>query len=211
MDATRRGYLAGAAVATAGVAGCLGGGGSGGNDCEPVDEPTVSELPAPTLGPSDAAVTVQAFEDFACPHCATYSLDVFPRVREEFVDAGVVRYEHHDLPLPVDERWSWAAGSAARGVQDETDDGSFFEFAHLLFENQGEFSLSLIRDLADRVGAPGCAIRADADNGTYRPVLEADRRRAVEMGAEGTPAVFVEGRAVRPGYDAIAAAIEAER
>jgi protein-disulfide isomerase len=214
MDRTRRAYLgAVAGVGLAATAGCLGGGGGGDGtgDCTVEDEPTVSSLPAPTIGADDADVTVAAFEDFACPHCATYSLEVFPDLRSEYVDAGVVRYEFHDFPIPVDERWSWQAASAARGVQDETDDETFFEYAHALFENQDDYSPALIADLADEVGAPGCAIQADARNETYRPVIEADRERAVDRGAQGTPAVFVAGRSVSPSYDAIADAIESER
>jgi len=211
MDRTRRAYLATAIGGGLGAtAGCLGGSG-GANGCTIEDEPTVSSLPAPTLGPDDAPVTVVAFEDFACPHCATYSLEEFPDLRSEYVDAGVVRYEFHDFPIPVDERWSWEAASAARGVQDEVDDGTFFEYADALFENQGDFSAGLITELADDVGAPGCAIQADAVNESYRPVIEADRQRAIDRGAQGTPAVFVEGRSVSPTYDAIANAVEAER
>lgn len=171
----------------------------------------MSELAAPTLGPSDADVTVLAFEDFACPHCATYSLEVLPQLRSEYVETGVVSYEFRDFPIPVDEQWSWQAASAARGVQDETDDQTFFDYSHALFENQGDFSAGLVTDLADDVEAPGCAIQADAVNETYRPVIEADRQRAIDSGAGGTPAVFVAGRAVSPTYDAIASAIEAER
>jgi protein-disulfide isomerase len=212
---TRRQYLravAGVGGSTALVAGCLGGGNGGGaRGCDIEDEPTVSELPAPALGPSDADVRVEAFEDFACPHCATYSLEVFPDIRSEYIESGVVRYEFHDLPIPVDEQWSWQAASAARGVQDETDDATFFEYSHALFENQDDFSRELITDLADEVGAPGCAIQADAVNETYRPVLEADRQRAVDRGAQGTPAIYVAGQSVSPSYDAIASAIEAER
>jgi len=212
MQRTRRQYLRAVAGTggTALVAGCLGGG-RGTSDCDIEDEPTVSDLPAPTLGPSDAEVTVVAFEDFACPHCATYSLEVFPDLRAEYVETGVVRYEFRDFPIPVDERWSWQAASAARGVQDEVDDSAFFEYAHALFENQNDYSPTLVTDLANDVGAPGCAIQADALNETYRPVIEADRQRAVDRGARGTPAIFVAGRSVEPSYDAIAGAIEAER
>jgi protein-disulfide isomerase len=214
MERTRRAYLAAAAGVAGATAGCLGGGGGGGGgteDCDVGDEPAVGDLPAPTLGPSDADVTVAAFEDFSCPHCATFSLEVVPRLRSEYVEGGTVRFEHHDFPIPVDERWSWQAASAARGVQDETGDDAFFEYAHALFENQGDFSPRLLTDLADDVGAPGCAIQADALNETYRPVLEADRQAGIDRGVEGTPGVFVAGQPVEPTYDAISAAIEAER
>ncbi|WP_299331732.1 DsbA family protein [Haloplanus sp.] len=215
MEHTRRACL----VATAGLvglsAGCLGGGGGGGGggteDCDIEDGPTVSELPAPGVGPDDADVTVAAFEDFSCPHCATFSLEVLPELRSDYVDPGVARFEHRDFPIPVDERWSWQAGSAARGVQDEVGDEAFFEYAHALFENQGDYSPALITDLAEEVGAPGCAVQADALNGTYRPVLESDRQSGIDSGVKGTPSVFVGGRPVNPTYDAISTAIESRR
>ncbi|MFB6256668.1 MAG: DsbA family protein [Haloplanus sp.] len=80
-----------------------------------------------------------------------------------------------------------------------------------LFENQGNFSAGLITELANEVGAPGCAIQADAVNETYRPVVEADRQRAIDRGAQGTPAIYVDGRPVSPTYDAISSAIESAR
>jgi protein-disulfide isomerase len=209
MQRTRRGYLA--AVGTVGLAaGCLGGR-EGSGDCTIDDEPTVSELSRPTIGSADAGVTVAAFEDFSCPHCATFSLEVLPELRTEYVDAGVVQYEHHDFPIPVDERWSWQAASAARGVQDETDDQTFFEFAHALYENQDRYSPGVMTELANEVGAPGCAIQADAVNETYRPVLESDRQAGIDRGVGGTPAVYVDGRTTDPTFDAIAAAIEGAR
>jgi protein-disulfide isomerase len=210
MARTRRAYLAATAGVAGFAAGCLGGGG-GGTGCDADPGPTVTDLPSPTLGPADAPVTVEAFEDFACPHCATFSLEVLPRLRSEFVDPGTVRYVHRDFPLPVDERWSWQVPSAARAVQDEADDATFFEYAHALFDNQDDYSPALLVDLADEVGAPGCAVEADARAETYRPVIEADRRVAVDRGAGGTPAVYVGGRAVRPTYDAVAAAVDAIR
>jgi protein-disulfide isomerase len=208
MQTTRRAYLAGLA-GVSGLAGCLGGGSSGSSGCEISDEPVVESLPAPVLGNPDADVTVMVFEDFSCPHCATFSLEVLPKLRESYADPGTIRYEHHDLPIPVDEKWSWKAASAARGVQDEVGDDAFFAFTHALFENQGDYSMSLLTDLANEVDAPGCAIQADAVNETYRPVLEADRQYAVELGAGGTPAVYVNGEAVEPAYDPVAAAIDA--
>jgi protein-disulfide isomerase len=210
MERTRRAYLVAAAGAAGLAAGCLGGGGSG-TDCDVDPGPTVSTLPSPTLGAADAPVTVEVFEDFACPHCATFSLEALPRLRSEYVDPGVVQYVHRDFPLPVDDRWSWEVASAARAIQDDLDDETFFEYAHALFENQSDYSPALLADLADEVGAPGCAVQADALAETYRPVVEADRRAAVDRDVGGTPAAFVAGRPVRPTFDAIAAAIEAAR
>ena len=209
---SRRQYLAAVAGAgTTALAGCVGGGGdnaAGGGSCDAVEEPAVESLPTPVLGDPSADVTVRVFEDYACPHCATYSLDVFPRIREEFVDPGEVRYEFHDFPIPVSERWSWTVASAARGVQDETDVEAFFEFGHAAFENQSSYSLGLLRRLAGDVGAPECAVWNDARNESYRPVVETDRALAREIGVSGTPAVFVNGESATPTYEGVADAIE---
>ena len=169
----------------------------------------VESLPAPVQGDPEADVTVMAFEDYACPHCRTYVLDVLPQIESEYVEAGAIRYEHHDFPIPVDGQWSWAAAGAARAVQDTVDDATFFEYSRLLFENQQQYSMDLVGRLAEDVGADPATVRAAAENGTYRPVLEADRQRGREMNLRGTPQIYVNGSKT-DGYDyeTVAAAID---
>lgn len=209
---TSRRAILGAAATTAGAvaatSGCL-----GPSSDRPSPSGTVVEsLPAPVQGDPDADVTVMAFEDLSCPHCRTYTLEVLPELAAEYVDSGVIRYEHHDFPIPVDGRWSWAAAGAARAVQDRVGDEAFFEYAHLLFENQDDYSIELVGSLAEEVGADPEAVRRAAETGTYRPVLEADRQRGTELGLEGTPEVYVNGEMTDGyDYDTVAAAIEAAR
>ncbi|AUV81574.1 protein-disulfide isomerase [Salinigranum rubrum] len=210
MHTTRRALLAGTGATLVATAGCLGsvtGSGGGDSNCDLSARSPVESLPAPSLGPDDAGVTVMSFEDFSCPHCQTYHLEEFPSIESELV-GGDVRYEHHDLPIPVSQQWSWAAASAARAVQDSTDDETFFAYAKSLFENQGSYSMSLVESLANDVGADGCDVRAAAENGRYRPVLEADRQRGLDMGVQGTPTVFVNGQEVTATFDAVRAAVE---
>ena len=213
---SRRAVLAGlsAAAATA-TAGCLGGGGggeNGGSDEVPAD--AVESLPTPVQGDEDAPVTVAVFEDFACPHCRTFAVDVQPRIVDEYVDPGDVRYEHHDFPIPVDDRWSWEAPGAGRAVQDTVGDAVFVTFTGRLFEEgwadgSPTYSESLMRDLASAVGADPDTVVADASGNRYRPVLEADRESGLDRGVQATPSVFVDGTLLdRPDYSTISSAIE---
>lgn len=215
MDTTRRALLATlGGGATLGLSGCLGVGGSSNGDagdCDIAEGSTVQELPAPTMGPDDAPVVVKAWEDYVCPHCATFALDVLPKIESNFVESGDVRYEHHDFPIPMSEKWSWAIPNAARGVQESMDDEAFFEFSHEMFANQNSYSMDLVQNKAEAVGADGCAIRGDAINGTYRPVLEADKQRGKDRDIPGTPAVFVNGTLLQqPSWENVKAAIESE-
>lgn len=201
----RRAFLGGLGLTAATLtAGCLGGSGSG----EATDP--APELPPPVLGDPDADVTVAVYEDFSCPHCATYNEEVFPQLRQQYIDPGTIRYEHHDFPIPVDD-WSWSVASAARAVQDRQGDESFFAYAKRLFPNAGLYTMDLIGELAEEVDADPDAVRTAAEEEPYRPVVEADREAGIERGVDATPTVFVQDEAVNtPGFTTIRAAIEAE-
>jgi protein-disulfide isomerase len=232
---TRRGFLAATgAVSLAALAGCGGGSSetettpAGGDGTTPAGgdgttttsemettttDPTTTAgggtLSAPALGPEDAGVTVMSFEDYACPHCKTYSLDVFPEIKSQFVDAGQIRYEFHDLPIPVADPASYTAANAARAVQDTVGDEAYFSFSKGLFENQGDLGPDLYGTLASDVGADPGTVRTAAAERRYQETVQADRQRGVEMGVQGTPAIFVDGTLVE-GYslDRVTGAIE---
>ena len=221
MERTRRSLLAaGATVGVVGAAGCLGGGSDGGEsaidtgeyDCS-LSEPTDPNLDyRPTLGNPDADVTVQAFEDFTCGHCATYKLDHFPTIREEYIDPGDVHYQHWDFPLPVNETWAVPVASAARGVGARNGDEAFFEFASAAYESQGDYSGEALGAAAEAAGADPCAVLSDAEFTAYEEAAQSDKSEGESMGVSGTPTIFVNGSPVEEGYaaESIAAAIDAE-
>ncbi len=221
MEYTRRSLLAGATAAgVVGAAGCLGGdaGGSGNSldtgeyDCdlsEPAD-PTLDYRP--TLGDPDADVVVQAFEDFTCGHCATYKLNHFPTIREEYIAPGEIRYEHWDFPIPVDETWAVPVASAARGVGVRRGNEAFFTFSSNAYAAQENYDGEAIGAAAEAAGGDPCAAIADAEFSTYEEASMSDRSEGESMGVSGTPAIFVNGEPVEEGYaaDSIAAAIDSQ-
>ena len=218
MPSTRRSYLAalGGTAALGSLAGCFSALGS--NDstlpegCSVGTLESVSSLPRPALGPEDAPVTVDVFEDFACPHCQTFTTEIYPQIKSNYVDAGDVRYRFFDFPIPVDETWSWAAASAARAVQDESDVETFFSFTKSVYENQDSLAnegYQIVHDLADELGVDGCTVAAAAEQEPYRDVVEADRQTGSDRGVPGTPAVYVDGELLDSyGWDTVSDAID---
>lgn len=213
---TRRDYLATAGAIGVGLlAGCAGFGGNGGSS---VDVEQVESMPTPVRGDADADVTVIVFEDFACPHCATFSTEVAPKIFENYASPGTIRYEHHDFPIPVSETWSWAAANAARSVQDTVGENAFFEYVHDLFANQNEYvnqgdaGYDFLGSTAADHGADAETVVRAAKGGKYEPVLKADRQKGADMGLDGTPEVYVNGEATDGyGYETVRAAIESAR
>ena len=209
MKQTRRTYLATAstvAVGTVGLAGCLGGSPAAetSHNCDLPDRDQVGELPQPRVGPDDAAVTVEVFEDFACPGCRTFAIGDLSRLKDDFADE--VAFEHYDLPIPVSD-WSERIANAARSVQDQYGDETFFAFSQLAYENQDDYSWQLIGDLAEEVGADPCIVLSDASNETYAPVINANVDDARQRDVPGTPTAFVNGEMVDASYRAVEAAI----
>jgi len=180
----QRALRAGVGASLAGLAGCLGSGTS-------ADEARATSRPA--LGDEDAPVTVEVFEDFACPHCRRFNQEVAGQLKTDYVDTGDIVYQHYDLPIPVDERVSWRASSAARSVLGQIDHQIFFKYASLLFENQSSLGPEVYSELAAEVGVDGETARTAATEERYRETVDADREEARDRGIEGTPAVFVNG------------------
>jgi protein-disulfide isomerase len=226
---TRRRFLAGGAVAgLVGVAGCGGMSGDSespegttASDDSPADSgvstdesvaTTASDsghLSAPTLGPDDASVTVLAFEDYACPHCREFSLEVFPEIETQYVDTGEIRYEFHDFPIPVNVE-SERAANAARAVQDTVGEDAYWTYSKLLFENQPSLGPSKYADLAGEVDADPDTVRTAAVEKQYADTVQADRSDGVDRGVQGTPAIFVDGGSPldRYSYETVSSAIE---
>jgi protein-disulfide isomerase len=195
-SATRRQFLVGLGTTAimGSLAGCL-----GGDDAEP--------LPAPVAGDPDGAVTLQVFSDFACPHCRTYHLSVFPTLEMGLLSDGDVRYEHHDFPIPVDQEWSWRSASAARAAQAVAGDEAFWNISEGLYQHQGKWSASLLEQLGDEVGADGTAVRRAGMQNRYRNVVQADRTLGEELGVPGTPAIMLDGQLISPSAKAVEQAV----
>lgn len=214
MERTRRAYLAttGAlAVGTAGVAGCLGSSTPDVDtsyDCELTDSDPVSHIAQPSVGDPNAEVTVELFEDFACPHCSTFARNSLPALKSEYAGSEV-RFEHHDY-LVVDSVWNGPVANAARSIQAAHGDETFFEFATAAYEKYYDYSWQRIGTFAEEVGADPCQVLSDASNGTFRDVIEANTDRAEDLRVPGTPGARVDGTVLDEvaSYDSISRAIE---
>ncbi|MFB6128497.1 MAG: DsbA family protein [Halorhabdus sp.] len=200
VRSTRRAFIGGlAAAGTVGLAGC--GALSGSQDT----------LPTPVRGDPDADVTVAVFKDYACGHCARYTLDVFPDLVSEYIRPGTIRYEQYDFPIPLSEE-SWRAPNAARAVQDTVGEDAYWEYSHALYANQDRLGLALYAELAEQVGADPDTVRSAAAERTYDATVKADRQLGIDRGVRATPTIFVNGSPLDSyAYDVVTRAIESAR
>ena len=54
-----------------------------------------------SIGSSEAKVTVKVFSSLTCPHCADFHANIYGKLKEEYIDSGLVKFEHHAFPLDL--------------------------------------------------------------------------------------------------------------
>jgi protein-disulfide isomerase len=54
-----------------------------------------------SIGNPDAKVTIKIFSSLTCPHCATFHENIYEKLKEDYIDKGLVKFEHHAFPLDL--------------------------------------------------------------------------------------------------------------
>ena len=50
-------------------------------------------------GNKDAKITIIAYESLTCSHCANFHKDIYPLLKKEYIDTGLVKIEFRNFPL----------------------------------------------------------------------------------------------------------------
>ena len=53
------------------------------------------------LGDKNSKITIKVFSSLTCPHCANFHKKIFSKLKKEFIETNVVRFEHHGFPLDL--------------------------------------------------------------------------------------------------------------
>ena len=86
----------------------------------------------PAIGSPSAPVTIVEFSDFECPYCKRFEEETLPKLKQHYIDKGLVRFIHKDLPLPFHQN-AFLAATLARCAE---EDGKYWEAYQALFNQQ---------------------------------------------------------------------------
>jgi RNA polymerase sigma factor (sigma-70 family) len=157
---------------------------------EPVPAAKIAKLGlerGPSRGPANAPVTVVVFTDVKCKYCGG-ALGLLDQMLDEY--AGKLRVVSKQMPLkPTTEVLAQALFAAEA-------QGKYWELHDLMLANQEDLTLDATYGLAQQVGLDVGKLRAAVDQGTYRGKVDAEKAAALELGVQGTPAFFINGRPV---------------
>ena len=86
------------------------------------------EIKRIVVGNLDAKISIIAFESMTCSHCADFHKNVFPKLKEEYLNTGIAKIEFRHFPLDM------AALNASKISQCKNDGSS--EILESLYTNQ---------------------------------------------------------------------------
>ncbi len=87
-----------------------------------------AEIKPISEGNVDSKIKIIVFESLTCSHCANFHKTVYPSLKKDFIDKGLIYIEFKNFPLDM------AAMNASKIAHCRNDGNS--EILHYLFDNQ---------------------------------------------------------------------------
>jgi protein-disulfide isomerase len=143
--------------------------------------------PARIRGNPAAPVTIVEFADFHCPFC----LKMYPTIKALLKKYdGQVRLAFRDLPLEELPDEIIDSPEAARCAGDQ---GHFWEYHDLLFENPDSFGEQVFNRYAEDLHLDMTEFDVCLASRKYKASIRSDFDDALKHGATGTPYFFIDG------------------
>jgi len=141
----------------------------------------------PALGSKDAKITVVEFTDYQCPFCSRFATTTFDRIRQNYIDTGKIRWVVLDMPLSFHKD----AMMASQAAHCANEQGRFWEFRALLYQNQNKLQAEHLAKYARQTGLETEAFNTCLNSKRFDTVIEKDRQEAVKQQITGTPTFVI--------------------
>jgi len=161
--------------------------------------PTNGSAPAVTSddhirGNPDAKITMIEYSDFECPFCSRHK----PTLDQLLVQYdGDVRLIYRHFPLTSIHP---NAQKAAEASECAGEQGKFWEYHDVLFDNPKSLGLTSLKGYAGQLGLNQSQFDSCLDGGKFASLVNAQASAAQAAGITGTPGTFVNDELVRGAF-----------
>ncbi len=139
----------------------------------------------PVLGSDAAGLILVEFTDYQCPYCSRYVQETFPKITDQYVERGALRYAVIDQPLPIHP----LARKAAEASHCANDQGKFWEMHKLMMSKQDS-----LKDLSSYAVSAKLDI-SEFENciktEKYKEDVGNDMAQAQRLGINGVPGFII--------------------
>ena len=147
-----------------------------------------------SIGKADAKVTVKVFSSLTCPHCANFHNAIFNNLKKDYIDNGLVRFEHHAFPLDL------AALNAEVIIRCQANNEKKFELLDEIYNKQKSWAvgsdINKINELIKKIGLEFDLSNEEMDvclknDVVQDKILEQRIEAQKKYKIESTPTIFI--------------------
>lgn len=148
------------------------------------------------MGDENAPITIYEYSSLGCSHCASFHLSILPKIKEQYIDKGLVKLVFVDFPI---DQKSMKATMVALCA----DDDKYFAMLEVLFRKQREWWLAIntekkLKQYASLGGLTAEKIDVCLKNSDIAQEVLNNRQQAIkDLQVQGTPAFVIDGNGRR--------------
>ncbi|MEQ1529178.1 MAG: thioredoxin domain-containing protein [Methylococcales bacterium] len=140
-----------------------------------------------TLGESSATIAILEFSDYECPYCSKHYQNVLPKLRERYIDTGIVKYVIKDFPLEFHAN----AKKASLATRCAGEQGHYWQMHNAIFDMHGQVSDALIDTTVKQLKLNNQIFKHCLANPKHIVAIEKDIALGASLGVNGTPAFVI--------------------
>ena len=146
------------------------------------------------VGDSGAKIIIKVFSSLTCPHCANFHKNIFENLENEYVDKGIVRFEHHSFPLDL------AALNAEIIIRCHSNNNKRFQLLGEIYKKQSQWAvgsdINIINESIKKIGLDSglsnkkmnnCLNNEIAQDDILNERIEAQKQYKIKS----TPTIFI--------------------
>ena len=141
----------------------------------------------PALGSGKAPLTIVEFSDFECPYCRQFHEEVLPSLKRDYIDTGLVRFIHKDLPLPFHKQ----ARPAAAAARCAGEQNRYWDLYDALFDQQTCLECRGVVGIAEAINLDSSALRACMQRETTETLITTNLSEADLHNIRATPTFVI--------------------
>jgi len=156
----------------------------------PIDRslgPPFTQRARATLGPVDTRLVMIEVSDFRCEHCRLFHERVFPRIKERYIDSGLIRY----VVLPAVADGAAPAPALFGMAKLALERGRYWTARRALFAHAYESDPAVLARVAGLDPVEAAAYVASTET---RAAVADDQAEATNLKVLGTPTFFLRQR-----------------
>ena len=150
-----------------------------------------------SIGDLKAKVIVKVFSSLTCPHCANFHKKIFEDLKKDYIDKGLVRFEHHSFPLDL------AALNAEVIIRCHSEKNKSFQLLSEIYDKQNQWAvgsdINKINDSLKKIGLRSglsidkmqeCLNNELNQDQILNERIEAQKKYKIQS----TPSIFINGK-----------------